>query len=76
MPNSVLPRIFSPGNNKLANKIRSLKSMAGGNPQALYNQLMRTNPQFAQFIHNNAGKSPEQIAQENGIDINSVRQFM
>lgn len=50
--------------------------MVGGNPQAMYDQLMRTNPQFANFVQQNQGKTPEQIAAENGIDYSAVRRFM
>ena len=37
---------------------------------------MRTNPQFAQFVKANQGKTPEQIAAENGIDYSTVRSLM
>ena len=50
--------------------------MAGGNPQAAYEQLMRNNPKFAEFVRANQGKTPEQIASENGIDYSVVRRFM
>ena len=38
-------------------------------------QMLRVNPQFAKFVRDNAGKSPEQVAQENGIDFGQVMQF-
>lgn len=37
---------------------------------------MRTNPRFAQFVRANQGKTPEQIASENGIDYSAVRSLM
>ena len=37
---------------------------------------MRTNPQFAEFVRKNQGKTPEQIATEYGIDYGIVRKFM
>lgn len=36
--------------------------------------MMKSNPQFAQFVEQNRGKSPEQIAKENGIDLGAVMQ--
>lgn len=56
--------------------INRVKQMAGGNPQMLYNKMLQNNPQFAQFIHDNQGKTPEQIAKEHGIDYNSLRKFI
>lgn len=46
---------------------------AQGGPAAFAQQLMQTNPQFREFAERNQGKSPEQIARENGIDFNQVR---
>ena len=51
------------------------KLMQGNNPNAVYNYMIKNNPQFAQFVEANKGKSPEQIAQENGIDLNQIRRF-
>lgn len=37
------------------------------NPEQLMEKMMEANPQFAVFVNQNKGKSPEQIARENGI---------
>lgn len=42
--------------------------MANGDPSALMQHLMRTNPRFAQFVAQNQGKTPEQAFRENGLD--------
>lgn len=34
--------------------------------------MMRNNPQFAQFMEANKGKTPQQVAQENGIDLGKL----
>lgn len=47
--------------------------MLRGNPQGVFNNLLQTNPEFARMVRNNAGKSDEQIARENGIDMGLVR---
>lgn len=52
------------------------KMMQGRNPDQMYNYLIRTNPQFAQFVETNKGKTPEQIANENGIDFATLKQFL
>lgn len=72
--NPILQKL-SPANGLLQN-LSNLKALAGGNPQAAFNMMMQSNPQFRQFVEQNQGKSPEQIAQSYGIDMNQVRQFM
>ena len=54
----------------------SLLQAAQGNPEALFSQLMRDNPQFRRFVDDNRGKTPEQIARENGIDFAEVQRLM
>lgn len=49
---------------------------AKGNPQGLYDQMMRDNPQFASFVRDNQGRSPQEIAQRYGIDWGQVSRFM
>lgn len=50
--------------------------LSGKNPDDMYNQLMKNNPQFRHFVEANANKTPQQIASENGIDFNTIEQFM
>lgn len=47
--------------------------LSGSNPQQAFNNLMRVNPQFAQFVQANRGKTPQQVAQEHGIDPSLLR---
>ena len=56
--------------------IKDIVDLARGNPQGVFNNLMKTNPQFAQFVRENKNKSPEQIAKEHGIDPESLNKFM
>lgn len=73
MANPILQRMANrPQNNNMANLIQ----MAKGNPQGVYNQMMANNPQFAQFVRENQGKTPEQIAKEHGINPDMIKQFM
>lgn len=50
--------------------------LRGQNPQQVAQMMAQKNPQFAEFLRQNQGKSPEQIAAENGIDMNFVRELM
>lgn len=50
--------------------------MAHGDPSGLFNQMMASNPQFRTFVQDNRGKTPQQIAQEHGIDLGQVMRAM
>ena len=52
-----------------------LRNMVRGNPQGLAN-MVQSNPKFNEFVANNKGKSVEQIARENGLDMNMVRSLI
>ena len=56
--------------NNLVNIIQMLKS---GNPEQIAMNLMQRNPQFKAFVNANRGKSPEQVAKENGIDLSQFK---
>ena len=63
-------------NNPLAMISQIKQAMNGQNPQAFARMLAQKNPQFAQFLQENKGKSPEQIAQEHGLDFSQIKNFM
>ena len=65
---AAMPQPVQPQNN-LVNIIQMLKS---GNPEQIAMNLMQRNPNFKAFVDANRGKSPEQVAKENGIDLNAV----
>lgn len=57
--------------------VGSIKQMMiGQNPDAVMKLFAQRNPQFAQFMKENQGKSPEQIAKDYGLDWNMVHQFI
>lgn len=68
--------LFPRPQSSLSNRLGAIKGMVGGDPSAFARQMMASNPSFADFVRQNQGKSPEQIAQEHGIDWNAIRQFM
>ena len=47
--------------------------MMPSNPRQVFDNLMRTNPQFAQFVRENKGKTPEQALREHGLDFNRFK---
>lgn len=52
------------------------QALRGSNPEQLMRSMMKSNPQFAAFVEQNRGKSPEQIAREHGIDLGAVMQAL
>lgn len=49
------------------------RAMRSQGPNVVFDGLMRSNPQFRRFVEQNRGKSPEQIASENGIDFAALK---
>ena len=68
--------LFGNRSNGILSQVDSLRQMVGGNPDAFMQQMMRTNPQFAEFVNANRNKTPEQIASDYGLDIGPLRKFM
>lgn len=58
---------------QIAGVMQMLKS---GNPEQIAQQMMQSNPRFKQFMEQNKGKSPEQVAKENGIDLSQLKNMM
>lgn len=58
---------------QIAGVMQILKS---GNPEQIAQQMMQSNPRFKQFMEQNKGKSPEQVARENGIDLSQLKNMM
>lgn len=46
-----------------------LALLKNGNPEMIAMQMMQSNPRFAAFMQQNQGKTPEQVAKENGLDL-------
>ena len=70
------PLIQSMGTSRPNNPMSGLgnifQMLKNGSPEQIAVNLMQKNPQFKAFIDANQGKSPEQIAQQYGIDINQI----
>lgn len=66
-------------NNPMAmmGQLRQMVGMLRGqDPRQLAQVFAQRNPQFAEFVRQNQGKSPEQIAADYGVDMNLVRELM
>ena len=60
-------------NNPIMQFMQTLKN---GNDEQIFNGLMQNNPQFRAFMEQNKGKTPEQVAKENGVDLNAYLKMM
>lgn len=57
--------------------VNGIKQMMNGqNPDTVIKMFAQKNQQFAQFLRDNQGKSPQQIAQDYGLDWNMVQGFL
>lgn len=45
-------------------------------PKVLFDEMMRTNPDFVRFVNANKGKSAEQIAKDNNLDLSMLGKLM
>ena len=63
-------------NSMLARAMQMKQMLQGGNPDAMFRQMMNNNPEFARFVNENIGRTPEQIAQAYGIDVNMLNQLI
>jgi len=60
----------------IGNIMQMMQMFRGKDPNAVMQMMSKQNPQFAKFLQENQGKSPEQIAQQYGVDMEQVRQFL
>ena len=70
---------MGPMNNmrQMMQMVNGIKQMMNGqNPDTVMKLFSQKNPQFAQFLRDNQGKSPQQIAQEYGLDWNMIQGFL
>lgn len=53
-------------------QMAQLRSMMQGDPSALISNLAQSNPQFAQFLAQNRGRTPEEAFKAYGYDLHEV----
>lgn len=61
------------GGSSILAAVNQVKQMAGGNPQAIYDQMYQSNPQFRQFADSMQGKTAQQMCREFGVDFDQLR---
>lgn len=52
--------------------LQAMQMLKSGNPEQIAQSLMQQNPQFKAFVEANKGKTPEQVARENGVDLGQI----
>ena len=77
MASSLFPQNNKPsssGMGSVLDRVSAIKSMISGkNPNDVLNTMLQTNPQFAQFYDANKNKPIEQIASENGVNLDTLK---
>lgn len=64
-------------NVQMMQTVQSIMNMVRGkDASAVANMMMHQNPQFAQFVRDNQGKTPEQVAAQYGLDFNQIRSMI
>lgn len=77
MTNPILQMLNPQNSNTLTNRVSEIRNAIGGQPIPLiYNQMMRTNPAFSNFVQHNRGKSIETLAGEFGVDIGVLNNLL
>lgn len=74
MNNPIATAMLKNNSNGLAG-LSQLASLMKGDPNKVYQDMLKNNPQFAKFVKDNEGKTPEQIAKDNGIDPSILELF-
>ena len=75
MPNPIL-QALNGMSVKQNNILGILNVLSRNNPQAIYEHLLKTDANFAKFVNENKGKTAEQIAQEHGINLDEIKQYI
>lgn len=71
------PLLSMMNNNPMMQNLNSIKSlMHCRNSQDVMQMMIKNDPRFSQFVSDNKGLSPEQIAQKYGINFEQVKQMM
>ena len=66
----------TPRQNGVSDIMQIARMLKSGNPEQIAQNLMQRNPEFRLFVESNRGKTPEQVARENGIDFGQIAGMM
>lgn len=71
------PLLGMMNNNPMMQNIGAIKNlMSCRNPRDVMQMMLQRDPRFSQFVNENKGLTPEQIAQKYGIDFEQVKRMM
>jgi hypothetical protein len=76
MPNPIFANEQQNSQNPIMGMLQSLRGAMGGDPQALFDQMYQSNPQFRDFANSMKGKDPKQAFAENGFNYDQIRGMM
>lgn len=76
MANTIFGRYNRMMADNLAGMASQFRGMLRGDQNAAFQYMMRTNPKFAEFMKDKQGKTPQQFAQERGIDLEQVSKIL
>lgn len=76
MASSIFGNNPMPGGNPMSHLSQLVSMLKGMNPNTAMNMMMQNNPQFAQFMEQCKGKTPEEVAQAYGVDLNTLRNLL
>lgn len=75
MPNPIFAN-EQRSSNPIMGVLQGLRGAMGGNPQAMYEQMYQTNPQFRDFANSMKGKDLREAFSERGYDYDQIRGMM
>lgn len=62
--------------NPMNNIMGLINALKNGNAEYMYQQMVKTNPQFKSFVEQNKDKTIQEIADSYGIDMNTINQLL
>ena len=75
--NPILSMLNSSSQGNLLSQVNQIRNLLSGkNPDDVFQKMMNENPQFRSFVESNRGKTAEQIAAENGINLDKIKSML
>ena len=75
--NPIISMLNNSNQGNLLSRINQIKNLISGNStDDIFKSMMTNNPQFKNFVESNRGKTAEQIAAENNIDLSALKKLI
>lgn len=62
--------------NYMNNLMQMITSVKNGNADYMYQQMMKTNPQFKSFVDEINNSSIEEVAERNGVNLGFIKSLL